>query len=93
MNDPVAAEACFRVYSRPGCHLCEVLIDELLPLIRGKASLEVCDIDSRSDWHEQFGLEIPVVELNGERLCHFTLDRAAISAALRRVREKRPVTG
>jgi hypothetical protein len=25
-----------RVYSRPGCHLCELLIDELLPLIRDR---------------------------------------------------------
>lgn len=78
------------VYSRPGCHLCEVLIDELLPLTRDRATLLVRDVDSRSDWRERFGLEIPVVELAGERLCHFTLDRGAVLAALERAEAPRP---
>ena len=32
-----------RVYSRRGCHLCEVLIEDLLPLIRSHLELEVLD--------------------------------------------------
>ncbi len=70
------------VYSRAGCHLCEVLVDELLPMLRGQAELEIRDVDSRQDWRDRFGNEIPVVELNGERLCHYTLDRPAVLSAL-----------
>lgn len=77
------------VYSRPGCHLCEVLVDELLPLIRDRATLLVHDIDRHDAWREKFSLEIPVVELDNERLCHFTLDGPAILAALDRAEARR----
>jgi hypothetical protein len=70
------------VYSRPGCHLCEKLIEDLLPLIRDRAELKVLDIDSRADWTEAYGSLIPVVELNGLALCHYHLDRGAVVAAL-----------
>ena len=39
-----------QVYSRRGCHLCEQLIEELLPLVRGHLAVDVRDIDSRDDW-------------------------------------------
>ena len=35
------------IYSRRGCHLCEVLIEELLPIIEGRAELYILDIDTR----------------------------------------------
>ena len=70
------------VYSRPGCHLCEKLIEDLLPLIRDRAELEVLNIDTRTDWAEAFGSLVPVVELNGRALCHYHLDRGAVGAAL-----------
>mgnify|MGYP000107868357 CR=1 FL=1 len=38
------------VYSRRGCHLCDVLVEELLPLVRGRMDVEVRDIDSHDDW-------------------------------------------
>ena len=70
------------VYSRPGCHLCEKLIEDLLTLIRDRAELEVLNIDIRPDWTEAYGSLIPVVELNGLALCHYHLDRGAVVAAL-----------
>ena len=54
------------VYSRQGCHLCEELIEQLLPMIRGQFELEVRDIDTKPDWHERFWEDIPVVEYQGE---------------------------
>ena len=71
------------VYSRQDCHLCEVLIDELQPLIEGKLTLEVRDIDTRVDWHERFFMDIPVVEFEGEVVCMHFLDRDAITGILR----------
>ena len=67
-----------RVYSRHGCHLCEQLIEELLPLVRGQFDVEVCDIDSREDWQRAFDVRVPVVEFRGEVVCEYHLDRSAI---------------
>ena len=72
-----------RVYSRQGCHLCEVLIEELLPLIEGKLELEICDIDKNSAWRERWYADIPVVEYAGEVVCRHFLDRDAITGILR----------
>jgi len=72
------------VYSRHGCHLCEELIEQLLPLIEGKLALEVRDIDTNAEWHERFFMDIPVVEHAGEVICMHFLDREAITGILRR---------
>ena len=74
--------AALRVYSRQGCHLCEELIEALLPLIRGRLELEVCDVDTRADWHEQYDTRVPVVEYDGELICQYHLDRDAIAGIL-----------
>lgn len=70
------------VYSRPGCHLCDELLDMLLPLVRDLAVVDVCDVDSRNDWRERFGDRVPVVEVNGQFVCQYTLDVAALRQAL-----------
>ena len=83
MSKPEPDEkCCIRVYSRPGCHLCELLIDELMPLIRGRLEVEVLDIESRPEWKLQYGVRIPVVEYEGETVCEHHLDTAAIRAIL-----------
>ncbi len=70
------------VYSRPGCHLCELLIEELAPLIRGRLELEVRDIDTRPEWKLEYGIRIPLVEYDGKTVCQYRLDAAAIRAIL-----------
>ena len=70
------------VYSRPGCHLCDELLDMLLPLVRDLAVVDVVDIDTRRDWRERFGDRVPVVEVDGRFVCQYTLDTAAIQQAL-----------
>jgi len=71
-----------RVYSRPGCHLCELLIDELLPLIRGRLELEVIDIETRPELRLKYAIRIPVVEYDGHTVCQYHLDAAAIRTIL-----------
>ena len=71
-----------RVYSRPGCHLCGLLIDELLPLIRGRLDLEVIDIESQPELTIKYGIRIPVVEYEGHIVCKYHLDAAAIGTIL-----------
>ena len=74
--------ARIRIYSRPGCHLCEQLVEDLLPRIRGQLELEVVDIDTRPDWQDEYGTRIPVVEFAGEFVCQYSLDEGAIGRIL-----------
>lgn len=74
--------AAIHVYSRRGCHLCEVLIEELLELNRGRLAVEIRDIDTREDWREQFGTRIPVVKYDGDLICQYHLDRDALARIL-----------
>jgi hypothetical protein len=58
------------LYSRPGCHLCEDVAAQLEPLLHGRATLEVVDVDSSIALERRYGLRIPVlvdgeVELSG----------------------------
>ena len=66
------------VYSRPGCHLCEELLEQLLPLVRGRAEVSVVDIDGDEALTDRYGLRIPVVASGGEELSGYPLDRTAI---------------
>jgi len=70
------------VYSRRGCHLCDELLEALLPLVRGRLDVVVHDIDSRADWRTRYGRHVPVVEFAGREVCRHALDRAAIAAVL-----------
>lgn len=82
-----------QVYSRQGCHLCELLIEELLPLVRGLVEVEVLDVDSREDWHRAYDVRVPVLEFEGERICEFTLDRLALQELLNKIAESDALSG
>ena len=79
---PEPGSNLLRIYSKPGCHLCEIMIEELLPLIRGRLDLEVVDIESRPDWLRDYGTRIPVVEFDSETVCEAKLDVPAIQRIL-----------
>jgi len=66
------------VYSRRGCHLCELLLGELEPLVRGKASITVRDVDERADWQAAYGERVPVVCCDDDEICHYHLDKVAV---------------
>ena len=71
------------VYSRRGCHLCDVLIEELLLLVDGRLRLEVRDVDTDPAWRAKFSSDVPVVEFDDEIVCSHFLDREAIAGILR----------
>ncbi len=55
-----------RLYTREGCHLCEDAWAVLEQARREhRFALEVVDVDSDASLAERYGLEIPVVEVNG----------------------------
>lgn len=71
-----------QVFSRQGCHLCELLIEELLPLIEGRMELEIRDIDTREDWRQEYDTLVPVLKYDGEIICKYHLDREALAGIL-----------
>ena len=71
-----------RIYSRPGCHLCEQLLEGLMPLVRGRLEIEVVNIDDDADLGREYGTRIPVIEFAGQFICQYTLDESAIRAIL-----------
>ena len=72
------------VYTRRGCHLCELLIEELLEMAKGKLELDICDIDTRDDWRQKYDSRVPVVRYDGEFICQYHLDRDALTRILRK---------
>lgn len=72
----------FDVYSRRGCHLCEVLIEQLLELVDGQAEIAVHDVDEDAALQREYGVRVPVVVLAGRVVCEARLDAAAVRSAL-----------
>jgi hypothetical protein len=66
------------VYSRRGCHLCELLLEELEPMVRGRARIRVRDVDHDPEWRSTYGDRVPVVCHDGQEICHYQLDRQAV---------------
>jgi len=77
--------ARFHLYSRRGCHLCEVMIEQLLVLLRGQVPLEIHDIDQNPEWLRKYGVSVPVLELEGRVVCAARLDEVAVAAVLEKL--------
>lgn len=71
------------LYTRRGCHLCEVAEAVLrAEQQRTPFDLVVLDIDTDPDWRDLYNLLVPVTLLpNGDEL-HYRVDPARLRAAL-----------
>jgi glutaredoxin len=71
------------IYSRPGCHLC----DEMKALVQKVAqtiplTLEDIDIFGDDELEERYGLEIPVLFVEGKRIASGRIKEDALIRAL-----------
>lgn len=71
-------ERSLTLYSRPECHLCEALTEQLLPLLADRVALEVVDVDSSVALERRYGLRIPVLVAGEVELSTYPLDRARV---------------
>jgi len=63
------------VYSRKGCHLCEVVKESLSKLSRrGGFILQEIDVDTDNDLRRQFNDEVPVVFIDGRKAFKYRMD-------------------
>lgn len=70
------------IYSRPGCHLCQELIDQVRAEALTGVFIRVVNVDADPVTRDQYGDEVPVVLLQGAEVCRHRLDRAALRAAI-----------
>jgi len=72
------------VYSRPGCHLCEEALEQIVALhAEGyRFNLHEVDIESNELLLRRHLERIPVVEVDGAEVSELILDRAALTARL-----------
>jgi hypothetical protein len=70
------------LYSRPECHLCEALTAELLPLLAGRATVRVVDVDETVALERRYGLRIPVLVDGDVEISGYPLDRERVERHL-----------
>ena len=72
------------VYSRPGCHLCDEALEEIVAMHGEdrRFGLREVDIESEESLLRRMLERIPVVEVDGEIVSELTFDRAALLARL-----------
>jgi glutaredoxin len=63
------------VYSRKGCHLCEVVKESLSKLQRqGGFNWREIDVDTDSELRRQFNDDVPVVFIDGRKAFKYHMD-------------------
>lgn len=70
------------LYSRPDCHLCELLTEQLLPLVGDRVRIEVIDIGADPGLERRYGLRIPVLAAGDTELSGYPLDRQRVERYL-----------
>ena len=72
------------VYSRPGCHLCEEVVAEIVAIHAEGREFELreVDIESEEGLLRRLLERIPVVEVEGEVVSELRLDADALRARL-----------
>ena len=74
-----------RLLSRPGCHLCDRMRDEVDAILAGEdLAWEIVDVDSDAALAERYGPEIPVLFVNDRLFAKVRLPRLASRLRLRR---------
>ena len=73
-----------RLYSRAGCHLCEDARSVILRVRdRFWFAFEEVDIDGDDDLLREYGIRIPVVDVDGEEAFEIDVDAERLAALVR----------
>jgi glutaredoxin len=68
------------LYTRAGCHLCDVARETILSLReRLGFEFEEVDIEADEELELEYGIRIPVVEVDGEEAFEITVDAARLA--------------
>ena len=68
------------LYSRPGCHLCDVARETILAQrVRHGFEFEEIDIEGDDELELEYGIRVPVIEVDGEEAFEITVDAAGLA--------------
>ena len=62
------------IYSRPGCHLCDdmkALVERVAQASAPRPAVDVVDISSDPELEARYGVEIPVLVVNGKKAAKY----------------------
>ena len=73
------------IYSRRGCHLCDVA-EETVRSVQSEIpfDLEIVFIDGNEELEKLYGEEVPVTMIDGKRHDYFRVDRERFKSAVLR---------
>ena len=82
MSAPIHVE----IYSRPGCHLCDDA-KEVVERVRRRHPfmLSVINIETDPGLEAAYGMEIPVVTINGNKAFKYRVDEAEFERKVKRL--------
>ena len=73
------------IYSRPGCHLCEAMKAVVERAVRGgsvAATIDEVDISQDTDLQARYGVEIPVLVVDGMKTAKYRVTEADVRRML-----------
>jgi thiol-disulfide isomerase/thioredoxin len=74
------------LYSRPGCHLCDEMkevVDRVVRSAPEPVTIEVVDISPDPDLEARYGVEIPVLLVNGKKAAKHRVTDEELTRILR----------
>jgi len=78
--------AALTIYSRPGCHLCDemkAIVHRVADAAKPPVAVEEIDISTDPDLEARYGLEIPVLLVDGRKIAKYRVTEEALSRILR----------
>lgn len=72
------------IYSKPDCHLCADMKAVVTTVLLGRAeiSIELIDISTDPALLDRFGLEIPVLMIDGRKVAKYRVTEAELTRML-----------
>jgi len=77
------------LYSRPGCHLCDdmkAIVERVARTSTPVPTIEVIDISSDPELEALYGLEIPVLMVNGKKAAKYRVTEDGLRRMLEAAR-------
>lgn len=72
------------LYAKPGCHLCDEM-KHVIDMLRMRVplALEVIDITTDPDLNARYGVEIPVLLIDGKKAAKYRVTEAELERKVR----------
>jgi thiol-disulfide isomerase/thioredoxin len=73
------------IYSRPGCHLCEemkAIVERVAKRVEPSIAIEEIDISTDPALESRYGLEIPVLMVDGKKAAKYRVTDAELTRLL-----------